>query len=63
MIANRLRPYSAIVSARFRMLLQYRAAAVAGLWTQVFFGFVLLMIYEAFYGSTAVPPPMTLPRS
>jgi ABC-2 type transport system permease protein len=41
------------------MLLQYRAAAVAGLWTQIFFGLVLLMIYEAFYGSTTVRPPMT----
>lgn len=59
MIGNRLRPYEAIVSARFRMLLQYRAAALAGLWTQVFFGLVLIMIYEAFYRSTAVPPPMT----
>jgi ABC-2 type transport system permease protein len=58
-IGNRLRPYAAIVSARFRMLLQYRAAALAGLWTQVFFGLVLIMIYEGFYGSTAVTPPMT----
>ena len=33
-------PYRAIVSARFRMLLQYRAAAVGGLWTQIFFGLV-----------------------
>ncbi len=53
-----LRPYRAILSARFRMLLQYRAAALAGLWTQVFFGLVLLMIYEAFYRSTTVPQPM-----
>ena len=56
----RLRPYGAILSARFRMLLQYRAAALAGLWTQIFFGFVLLMVYEAFYRSTAAPQPMTL---
>ena len=41
------------------MLLQYRAAALAGLWTQVFFGFVLLMIYEAFYRSTTARQPMT----
>jgi ABC-2 type transport system permease protein len=58
-----LRPYRAIVSARFRMLLQYRAAAIAGLWTQVFFGLVLIMIYEAFYRSSpGVARPMTLPR-
>jgi ABC-2 type transport system permease protein len=53
-----MRPYLAIVSARFRMLLQYRAAAVAGLFTQIFFGFVLLMIYEAFYQSTSAPQPL-----
>jgi ABC-2 type transport system permease protein len=41
------------------MLLQYRAAALAGLWTQVFFGFVLLMIYDAFYRSTTARQPMT----
>ncbi|HEX7837265.1 MAG TPA: ABC-2 family transporter protein [Kofleriaceae bacterium] len=57
-----LRPYRAIVSARFRMLLQYRAAAVAGLWTQVFFGLTLIMIYEAFYRSSTAAPPMALPR-
>lgn len=57
-----MRPYLAIVSARFRMLLQYRAAAVAGVWTQIFFGFVLLMVYEAFYRSTDAPPPMSFPR-
>ena len=54
-----VRPYRAILSARFRMLLQYRAAALAGLWTQVFFGLVLLMIYEAFYRSTMARQPMT----
>jgi len=53
-----IRPYLAIVSARFRMLLQYRAAAIAGLWTQICFGFVLIMIYEAFYLSSAGPPPI-----
>lgn len=47
-----LRPYRAVVGARFRMLLQYRAAAIAGLWTQIVFGLVLIMIYEAFYSSS-----------
>jgi len=44
-------PYLAIIGARFRMLLQYRVAALAGVWTQVFFGLVLVMVYEAFYRS------------
>jgi len=54
------RPYMAVVSARFRVLLQYRAAAIAGLSTQIFFGLALIMIYEAFYrSSTGVVQPMT----
>ena len=57
-----MRPYLAIVSARFRMLLQYRAAALAGLWTQIFFGFVLIMVYEAFYRSTDATPPLPFPQ-
>lgn len=48
------RPYLAILGARFRMLLQYRIAAFAGLWTQVFFGLVQIMVYEAFYRSSAI---------
>ena len=51
-------PYLAILSARFRMMLQYRVAALAGLWTQVFFGLVLIMVYEAFYASTDRPQPL-----
>jgi ABC-2 type transport system permease protein len=62
MAPSRLGPYLAIVSARFRMLLQYRAAAIAGLWTQVFFGLVLLGIYDAFYRSTTRAQPMTFPQ-
>ena len=52
--------YRALLSAQFRMLLQYRAAALAGMVTQLFFGFVLVMVYEAFYASTTAPMPMTL---
>jgi len=48
-----LQPYAAVVGMRFRMLLQYRAAALAGLWTQLVFGLVLIMIYEAFYRSSS----------
>lgn len=55
-------PYLAIVSTRFRMLLQYRAAALAGLGTQVFFGLVMVMVFEAFYRSTTTPQPMTYPE-
>ena len=58
MIGQRLRPYRAILSARFRMLLQYRAAAIGGIWTQIFFGLVSIGIYDAFYRSTTGTPPM-----
>ncbi|HZO90201.1 MAG TPA: ABC-2 family transporter protein [Chthonomonadaceae bacterium] len=50
--------YMAILSARFRMLLQYRAAAFAGFATQLFWGLIRVMIFEAFYRSTTQPQPM-----
>lgn len=51
-------PYLALAAARVRLLLQYRIAALASLWTQVFFGLVLVMVYEAFYRSS---PPEVQP--
>jgi ABC-2 type transport system permease protein len=50
--------YLAILSARCRTLLQYRAAAVAGLGTQLFWGLLRVMIFEAFYRSTTAAQPM-----
>jgi ABC-2 type transport system permease protein len=57
------RPYAAILGMRFRLLLQYRIAAIAGLWTQVVFGLILIMIYDAFYRSIDTPPPMPLAQT
>jgi ABC-2 type transport system permease protein len=57
-----LSPYLAVVSARFRMTLQYRAAALAGMSVQLFWGFILVMLFTAFYHSTTAPQPMTLPQ-
>jgi ABC-2 type transport system permease protein len=54
-----MKPYLAIFSARFRMMMQYRAAAIAGLWTQIFFGLVMIMTYESFYGSTKQTQPIS----
>jgi len=54
--------YLAIVSARFRSLLQYRAAALSGLFTQTFFGLVRIMILRAFYAASVVAAPMALPQ-
>ncbi len=58
-IAWHLRPYTAILSARFRLLLQYRAAAVAGFATQLFWGMMRVMIFTAFFDSTTLVMPMT----
>ena len=55
-----MRPYRAVLSARFRMLLQYRARAIAGFGTQLFWGFVRIMVFDAFYGSYAGAKPMEL---
>ena len=54
-----MRPYWVIFSARFRALLQYRAAAVAGIATQLFWGLVRMMIFAGFYHSTTLSQPMT----
>jgi ABC-2 type transport system permease protein len=54
-----MRPYIAVLTARIRMLLQYRTAALAGLSTQFFWGLIKVMTFEAFYRSTTAPQPMS----
>ena len=51
-------PYLAVLSARYRVLLQYRAAALAGAGTQLFWGFIRIMILLAFYRSSSGSHPM-----
>jgi ABC-2 type transport system permease protein len=48
--------YAAIIAARFKALLQYRAAALGGLFTQIFFGLVRVMILRAFYAAGSHAP-------
>ena len=55
-----LRPFWAVVSARYRTLLQYRAAAFAGVVTQLFWGAIRLMILAAFYAAATGPQPMNM---
>ena len=43
--------YISYFKLRFIASLQYRIAALAGICTQVFFGFVFIMVYVAFYES------------
>jgi len=56
-----MRAYAVLLATRFKVLLQYRAAAVAGAATQLFWGFILICVYRAFYASSDAPPPMPLP--
>ncbi len=58
-MTQRAGPYRAQFDSRARQELQYRAAALAGLFTQVVFGFIILMTLLAFYGSSEVPSPLT----
>lgn len=54
-----MRAYWSVMTARFRTLLQYRAAAVAGFGTQLFWGLIRLMIFSAFYQSTTARQPLS----
>jgi ABC-2 type transport system permease protein len=51
-------PYLALLSARYRTLLQYRAAALAGAGTQLFWGGIRIMILLAFYRGSSAEQPM-----
>ena len=55
--------YWAVFSARFRTLLQYRAAAIAGFGCQLFWGLMRVMIFTAFYHSVSTVQPMTLEQT
>ncbi len=48
---------------RFAVQLQYRAAAAAGFFTQLFFGFIKVMVFHGFYGSTSVAQPISLEQA
>lgn len=58
-----MKPYLAIFSTRFRLLLQYRVAALAGLGTQAFWGVLRISVMMAFYASAEGPQPMSLAQT
>ena len=61
MNSSLLKSYFAVISARYRMLLQYRAAAIAGFCTQLFWGFIKIMVLSAFFAiNVDADHPMTL---
>jgi ABC-2 type transport system permease protein len=52
--------YISVWKLRFINGLQYRAAALAGMATQLFFGLIFIMIFVAFYSQSTVQPPISL---
>lgn len=55
------RPYLAALAARFQLTLQYRAAALAGFATQLWWGGLKVMVYAAFFASApAAAAPISL---
>ncbi|MBV9330291.1 MAG: ABC transporter permease [Alphaproteobacteria bacterium] len=56
------RPYLAVVTVRFSLLLQYRTAALAGFSTQLWWGLIKVLVLAAFYKS-APHQPLTLSQA
>lgn len=54
------RPYLAAFRARFQLMLEYRAAALAGFVTQCWWGGIKIMVFAAFYGVHAAAAPISL---
>lgn len=55
-----MRVYGSVLKLRLSMGMQYRAAALAGVATQFFWGFIAIMVFEAFYEHAAQTPPISL---
>lgn len=55
-----MRAYYSLFKMRLYKGLQYKAAALAGISTQFFWGFMQIMIFEAFYKSTSTVQPISL---
>jgi ABC-2 type transport system permease protein len=55
-----MKAYLSLFKLRLINSLQYRAAALAGIATQFFWGFILIMVFEAFYSNAAYNQPISL---
>lgn len=55
-----MRQYISFLRLAVMKGLQYRVAAIAGVFTQFFFGFIFIMIFEAFYAYSNVVQPIQL---
>jgi len=54
-----MKRYLSILKININNNLQYKAAAIAGLMTQFFWGFMYIMIYDAFYMNTTIEQAFT----
>lgn len=55
-----MKAYFSVFKMRLINGMQYRVAALAGVATQFFWGFMFIMVYEAFYLNAAESPPIAL---
>ncbi|UVI32775.1 ABC transporter permease [Paenibacillus spongiae] len=55
-----MKMYASVFKLRLYNGLQYRSAALAGIATQFFWGFIIIMVFEAFYGQLAGSAPISL---
>lgn len=57
-----MKTYFSYFLLKFKVGLQYRAAAYAGILTQIFFGFIFAFVYLAFYESNNIEGPIEIRR-
>ena len=62
-IAGPLRSYRSVFAARFMLMLQYRAAAVAGFVTQCWWGIIKVMVFAAFFHGATARQPLSFPQT
>lgn len=55
-----MKVYFSVLKLRLMNGMQYRVAALAGIATQFFWGFIFIMVFEAFYSNGMQNPPMSL---
>lgn len=53
-----MKAFWSIIKIRFNLLIQYRIAAVAGAFTQFFFGMIMIMVLSAFYSASSNEAPI-----
>jgi ABC-2 type transport system permease protein len=58
-----LRPYRSAFAARFMLMLQYRAAAVAGFATQCWWGVIKVMVFAAFFHGASAHQPLSFAQT